>query len=433
MILFVASLLVLAHVVLFFLLFSQRINVLYLLAASFIFVAPISGSSLQNVVYFKYGRVYITLLLVAIPILILRQYRLGPASIAFMTFVTVYALAALWSQYPLWGLAYKGLFALTVLSGILLACNTRSLNDLKWGLRVLLFGGLVFAFFILLEFVRNPAAVGHVGRLMAFGINPNRIGQTVAPLVIISVFLVLYSDSKPWRLVGYAMGALFSAVIVYTGSRGAAGMALIGSFILLIPLARRPVLLTTIAIFIGSTVFIGMGILETDAAERLGQVDFDTRQGVWADGMAMVRESPVWGQGWVYNPLTDEAAMTRNLHSIYLQVLAETGAMGLLLLGVVIVFVLFFALSTYRSTLYATASHQYSYFAVAMMGSVFAHGVIESGAFVGTTANALLLGLSLGLIDRLPQLAQDELAMLDEWWESHESEATVGSDYLVTA
>jgi predicted Kef-type K+ transport protein len=116
--------------------------------------------------------------------------------------------------------------------------------------------------------------------------------------------------------------------------------------------------------------------------------------------------SPLVGQGWI-----DSGNGTANLMSIYMQTLAELGVIGMAILIVVLVIL---AGRAWRLRAIVRRYHfaaDVGYLAIGLMVSILAHGAFESGDFMGSTINALLLGFSVGLLDRLPDLIVNAVAV----------------------
>jgi hypothetical protein len=423
------------HSVLVYALITRRINALYFVAASFCFIAPVSTASfLENTTLFKYGRVYVSVLIVVLGFMVLRLYRYGPASMTFFAFIALYVLGALWSDEPLMGVLYKGLFGAVFLSGVMLAFGTRDHFDLRIGLRILTIAGAAFAVFILMELVRNPDAIArHLGRLFAFGINPNRIGHTSAPLLIVASAVALHDTSRIWRQFGYAVIGLLAIVILYTGSRGAFGMAMIGTTIVAFPTIKRPGLFLSVATFVGAVVFFGLGIIAEGARSRLFLIHGDIRKEMREAAWAYFVDAPVFGQGWVYN--VGVVASTRNMHSVYGQVLAELGAVGFTLFWLTIFVVGVMVLRSWKYVIQVPQCVGYGYLMLGLFTAIFAHAFVESATFVGTTVNAMMLGWAIGMIDRMKEIAfdtyQQELPWQMEYLEAGDDEPE--SDLTATA
>lgn len=227
-------------------------------------------------------------------------------------------------------------------------------------------------------------------------------------MIICASAVAFYDRSKPWRLLAYGIAAIQALAIISSGSRGGAFMAAIGIFACALPLIRRPVLL---AFTVGVIYFAGGFILDAvspRASERLGDLSFDTRRVEWAKGWEYFSASPFIGQGWVSDEGGREGGSTQNMHSVYMQVLAETGMVGAVVFGVMLAFVLWRAFMLY---VYARTHHadtRYVYFTVGLMGALLAHCMAESSTIMGSNINGLMLPFTIGLVDRLRELMAQE-------------------------
>lgn len=401
-----------AHLLL--VLLAQRINPLFLLFAAFLVFSPFSAATeLPGVVGAKYARVYVTLLIPAVGFLLLRLYRPRPAGVAFLAFMTLYCLAGLWSDRPVDAALYKGNFALVAVGGLMIAYSLSDFHDLRKGLRVTLLAASVFGVLTLINIAVNPSAITHLGRLSVWGMNPNRIGQTAAPMLILCAPVALYDPSKLWRLFAYAVGASLAIIIVYTGSRGAAGMAMIGVFAALVPMVRRPGQLFFLFVLVGATTFVAMSLIEAAAAERFTNVSVANRAEPWTMALSEFQKSPVIGVGWLHSAPIQELVGATNAHSMYMQILAETGALGSLVFLGVLVYLGFRGLRTLRIIQAGGENRETGYFALGIIAAVFAHGFIESGAVMGSTINGMMLTMGIGLIDRIPEMLAEQ-----EQWEA---------------
>lgn len=400
---------VLAHVVL--LLLPKRINLLYLLTALYFVVAPLSVAvELPGYTFLKYGRVYLTVLTVLLGFFYYVIYRPRLTGGLFLGFAIYYAAAGLYSDLPQSALMYKGLWVATLLSGLMLAYSTRSTDELRRGLRLLLYASAFFVLLMMAKLFTDPGALNKFGRFMPWGMNPNRVGQTVAAMAIVATYTALYEPSKFIKLL--SLGTLFflAVTLLYTGSRGAAGYAVVGAVILATPLVRRPALLIVAALVGAAGVSLVMKLFSIETTERLGEVNLDTRESVWAEALAYFADSPLIGQGWVYQYASRDEGSTQNMHSIYFQTLAETGLFGFVLLAITLTAIGVRCLWAWRFTLRTGYEIPTVHFALAVVGAVFAHGLFESGSFTGATLGAVILGLGLGLLDRIPELYQLEFA-----------------------
>ena len=405
---------VLFHVAL--LISSRWLNVLLVVAAGFLFLSPISGATeFPLVVPAKYGRIYCTLLILILGVFVAKIYRLRPVGLLFMTFVAFYTFAAVWSGEPVEGVKYKSLYFLVVLGGFFIAYSIRNLRELESGMRLFGIACAIFAAFILLQIARNPGAISNVGRLAAWGMNGNRIGQTAAPMITVCAYLALYDSAKAWKVFGYVTGVFLGLIIVYTGSRGAAGEGLIGCFVVGIPLMRRPALFGTVLTLFVITVLLVFRFSGADegASERFFDFSMDTRADPWSLAAYYIQDAYIFGNGWVYQTATSGTPSTENLHSMYIQVFVETGVVGITILGVALLAILYKAWISFREVRENVLESHSIYLALALLVSILAHGFFEAGTVTGSLVNSVLLPFSIGLLDRIPELQRAALASTD--------------------
>ena len=387
---------------------SRWLNPIALIAGAYFVIGPLSSASdLPFVGVLKYGRVYVTLLLLFVAFFVVRLYRLRATAVAFLLFVGFYVMAALWSNLPVAALKYKGLYGLAVLSGFMLAYSIRDFRDLELSLRILLVAASVFAGIIVVQFLRNPAALIQNERLALWNMNPNRVGQALVAMLILTAYIALYDRSVLWRRTAYIVGSVLGIMLIYTGSRAAAGATLIGCFIVAIPMIRQPGKLAFIGILVGITVLIALRASEVAGTERLLDTNLENRQGVWGAAMNHWKESPIYGKGWVYNIIGDRAA-TANMHSMYLQTIVEAGIFGGILMVLAMVYVVNAGRRLLRYVRELDLVVPSAYLALGYVVAIFVHGAVESGTLLGSTLNAMMLPFALGLFDRIPEMLRGE-------------------------
>ena len=421
-----------------FLVFRPRgINVLFLLTAVYIVISPVSGASMGSDVFTgqtqlfavgmvtKFVRVYVTLLIALIAVTGYGIHRLRPASVMLMAFALFFAGAALWSTAIIWGLFHKGLFALSVFCGIVLPYSLKNESDLIRGVRLFGVVALIVAGYTLFQFFMSPGATITNSRLAAIGINPNRVGATCASLIIPCLFLVLYDRHKVWKILSYIGGASLGLSVLCTGSRGAAAVAVVGIFFLLLPLIKRPLV---VAVLLGATGAIGFFVLtnfEIAGANRVLQIknlesgemvnvteieDADqlidslasTRSMIWGNAVQRFKKNPILGVGWMHSP----SPFTVNCHNMYLQTAAETGLVGLTFLVITAIVLAGYWMRAARTRRRYPGSIESEYFAAAIIMAMLVHGLGESATVLGSAVNPILLGFAVGLIDHIPRLAR---------------------------
>jgi len=258
--------------------------------------------------------------------------------------------------------------------------------------------------------VGNPSTFKEVARLIAMGMQPNLLGMTCASMLIICGYTALYDHAKFWKLAAYGSGTACVVLILYSGSRGAALMGFIGCFVLALPLVKRPGLLVIMLMLCVVPILVMVAQSDTQLSEsamRFTEEQGANRDQPWRAAIEYFRERPLMGQGWVYHTGAREAA-SANMHSIYLQVLAEMGIVGMVILvPTLLICFLRGARTWYRLHPIPAARHD-AYYGLALVSAVLVHGLIESATLKGDTPNAVILGLGIGLFDRLVELA-------DQW------------------
>ncbi len=403
---------VLSHVGLVVL--ARRFNVLLLLATAYLMLSPASGASeLPGPLYqwAKLGRIYVTLLMLLLAFTVVRVSSIRPLSSLFLAFIAFFTASALWSDMPMDALKYKGLYALMVLAGLLIGNSVRSLDELHDGVRMFALAGLVFVAFIMFQVVTNPAAISRVGRLAAWGMNGNRIGQTAAPLLTICGYLALYDPKRLWKLLGYGTGVMLGIIIIYTGSRGAAVEALVGSFLVGIPLLRRPAVFVLVLVFFSGTAFLAFRYsgAEERATDRFFDPSLETREDPWTEGMRYFHQAPVGGNGWVtHEGEVGKPESTTNFHSMFMQVLVEAGLVGLTLFILVWAIIVVGAVRTLRRVRRMRSSTAI-YLIAGLLFAILTHGFFEAGTLIGSLVDSLLLPFCIAMLGRLPALERARL------------------------
>src|SRR5690242_3330007 len=124
---------VMLHVI--WVLLSNRYPSIYVLAAAFMLLSPFSLSPLiSGVGAFKLGRIYVTILMAISAFVFLRRTGLGPATKLFLFFIVYFFLGVIWSDHPLQGFNYKGLFVMLALGGLTMGACLRTMDDFHRGM-----------------------------------------------------------------------------------------------------------------------------------------------------------------------------------------------------------------------------------------------------------------------------------------------------------
>jgi len=392
------------HVMLMFM--GTRWGVLFVLLAGFVVLSPISAATeLPFLEAAKYARVYTTLLAIFIGLLTVRR-NVGSASRMLILFLLLYALGALWSDRPVNGLIFKGIAVMAVVAGVFVGSSSSFSSNLLRGMQLPLYAGALFGLLIIAHLAANPNAISHIGRLAAWGMNPNRIGQTAAPLALIALYFALLYPRRLDRIIGWMTCSALLITILYTGSRASLGMFVVGGAMIALNLSRQ----------FGRLVFAGLGILiifgiameflDITAATRITEVSLDTREDFWQAGYQQFRSSPWVGTGWAFSTIGRETGSTLNHLSIYLQTLVELGLVGIGFLTTALLLVVRSLVRSYRATREIPWLKNLWFLLSALVAGILAHGFFESSVLMGSTINTILLGFAVGLSDRLPQIAE---------------------------
>lgn len=387
--------------------FYRVVHPVVLVTMCFVVVSMLSASTLPGVVAWKYGRVYLALLAVVVGLFCIRRSQVGPALRALLAFAALYVLAGLWSEDPLGGLMFKGMFLFTVMMGAAAVLVARHEGEIWQWQRCMVLAGACVTLILCVGLAGRPGVLLSGERLAVFGLNPNRIAETLGPLLVFSCFGVLHEPSKLWRVAAYGMTLPAAALLLATGSRAGFGQAMIGFMLLMLPLVRRPALFLAGCGTIGLGMLFVLGFVEETRAVQISAYSFSTRTHVWSRALATFYEAPLFGIGWARMAGEHGWASSVNVLSIYLQVLVEMGIAGALAMAAMLVWWMRCA----RHAFIATAQHPtlrpLCYLAAALALSVLGHGVAESGALMGSSINAMCLGASAALMDALTVTARE--------------------------
>jgi len=386
-----------------------RTNKIYLLAAAFMIVAPlsISGTATEGI---KYARLAITAAMVGFGLFIYKPEPFGSTTKAFLFFCSFFTAAALWSDDITWALFNKSMFFMSILGGLFMAFTTKTDQELYKGIKLLAVTGTVAGFFLFLTYLQNPEANTAGDRMAVGGMNANTIGASAAPMFIFSFFLGLWQTGFKWKALCFSSSILLAIVILGSGSRGAVLMAIVGTLIATKPFLQKkasmvimscaiPIaLLQLVAVTAGFDIASKIPGLSriTESTEKKG----NTREGMWKYAYKKYETSPMIGIGWLHFGTSKSSA---NCHNLYLQVLTETGIVGSAIFLAALVQILLRSRNV-KYELYGSNQPELLALPLGLLASIAVHGMVEASALFGTTALPLLLGYSVGLIDRLPAL-----------------------------
>jgi O-antigen ligase len=376
-----------------------RFRPIFLLAGAFVLLAPLSvatGLGLSEPA--KYARLATTVLIVLAGAATGRGLRMGAAGKAMTAFVAIFIGACVWSGNPVYACFYKGMFGLSFMSGLVLVNSVRSVEEFTKGLRLLGFVAVLAAFVALAVFLRDPDASTSLERMSVFGLNANLLGEASALLWILCLYLATSQRSRFWlALMALACGAL-GLIIIGTGSRGAALMALTGTLFVLLPMVQRPGRLAAALLGVLVVVYLAFEVFELSGGDRfVNEISKDTRSAIWSHAFRKYfMRHPLTGVGWLH--YGDQWATLQNA---YLQTLVETGLLGAGVLALALGMTARGLYRNYQQVKRRRLPRELLYLNLAFLVPVLMHGMAESSLFIGCSLDSLFLGMGVGLVDRM--------------------------------
>lgn len=286
-----------------------------------------------------------------------------------------------WQTYGptnlIWLFGSIGLASGLTYAGQMIAASARPERAVRWiGGAVVLAGFATVAIEMIQAAKPGFSAGGFIAAMPAdltpYG-NLMQRNHAAALLGLALLFVAYFTDQAPhlkWaRACGWIAAGILTLGIVLTASRiGLAYVVLAGGFYGVLrtgqdeprPLAHMRVARWAIVGLLAGAVAYGVfAWLESkvlashaiSASGRFAGAGMGARDAIWAQAWAMFRAHPLFGAGWgsfsafaLAGALTSsQAQFVNNAHDIVLQILAETGLVGLTLTG------LPFALSVWRS------------------------------------------------------------------------------------
>lgn len=385
-------------------------NRMYLLAAIFFIVAPlsVSGDASTGI---KYVRLALTAAMVGVGIFVYQAESFRSTSKAFVFFAVFFTAGALWCDKIGWGIFNKGMFLMATLSGVYMAYTTKSEEQLSAGLKLLALSGMIAGFLLFGAYLANPEDNTAGDRLAVGGMNANTIGAAAGPMFIFSFFLGLWQTEFKLRIISFVSSILLAIVILGSGSRGATLMAIVGTLIATKPFLQKKAstVILCVAIPLGGLQIVALTTGESvlskiPGAERIfeGGNKKNTRDGMWTWTFKQYKKSPIIGIGWLHF-----GNSSANCHNAFLQILTEVGIIGSA------IFLSFFVqflvrMRDVKYDLQGTSHPELVALPVGLLASLGIHGMVEASVLLGTTALPILLGYSVALVDRLPDILNKE-------------------------
>ncbi len=389
---------------LFLFIMGRKVNTLYILLSVILVLAAFSGASgFALGTLAKLVRGYALLLLIGLAFFRYRTTNFSTASLAWLFFLTIFTLSAFWSDWPPSVLFHKAQAILVALAGIIAAYSVSGEKQLMQGLRTLLVGGVALGIGVLLLAIFESGGAFLYGRINLGGVVATRLASNVAPLLLVCTYLAIYDRSKAWKPVEYATVGLLASILLLTGARGPAAAAVLGFLIQLLPRGGRRLRVLALPVLIACSGLIVLGALREEVkVERLLSTA-NTRAAIWRTSMEEIVTSPMIGHGGLL--VGPPGALTRfNTHNAWLQIVIEQGLLGLALFGVCALVVCGCGVQMYRLVSRHPPMVHLAIFPVSIIMAALFHGTIEI-SLIAPSSFALLVGLSIGLIDHLPRMA----------------------------
>lgn len=166
--------------------------------------------------------------------------------------------------------------------------------------------------------------------------------QTAAFLAQFAMFFwgfLQFLKRRKARLLSYGLVAVTLFATMYTFSRGAYLAVLVSTFVLGVVKDRKLLLLVGVFLLTWQTV------VPTAVSERVnmtqdanGQLEASAQERVslWEDAKTAIASDPIFGIGYATYQLTEHVDGLRDTHNWYVKVMVETGAVGLLIVLVLL-------------------------------------------------------------------------------------------------
>lgn len=392
---------------------SSRIQ--FLLAGIILLVAPLSSSG-DSTPAIKLLRIGLSAAMVLGCLGHFNRTRVRKLSRGLFGFAVFYTVAAAWSNDPLYGFLHKGMFLASCVAGIVLAASLNGISDLRLGLRTMVpfitFGAVA----VLFVAITDPGSHYVFGRLAAFRMNANAVGQSAAAMSILCLSHMVL-DRSNWRYLSGASWIMLGYIIIETGSRGSVLMAVAGGALVCVGVFRGVarnigLILVFFAIVSPALVLVGAELVsDVDVEASANRRDWtsgggrmqremlkDTRSAMWSVCLREWQQSPVIGVGWFAHRHRSRSTM-----NMYLQVLVECGVIGALILAAWLAGLVSWCIRLSRKVGGWPRDYRVcAWLSIGCVLGLLVHGIAESSVLLGTTANPLLLGYAVVMVERIP-------------------------------
>ena len=228
------------------------------------------------------------------------------------------------------GLAVRGRSPYPIVASLLAAAALASTTALAQSMGAeALFGGLIWP--------AEDRAATAVDRVTGPFLDPNYFGAYLATAMTLGLACTVIARSTWTKAVTMAVSAFVGVAMVLTLSRGALAALAAGIVTIAFTRGRKTGFITLgsmlLAIAIAWPFFAGVRFA-ADPSRAQGGLgaqlgESSDRTGAWLGGLETFMSSPVFGVGW--GRLVDEASTGIPAHNWYINILGETGIVGLIL------------------------------------------------------------------------------------------------------
>jgi len=166
--------------------------------------------------------------------------------------------------------------------------------------------------------------------------------QTAAFLAQFAMFfwgLVQFLKRRKAKLLSYGLIAITLFGTMYTFSRGAYLAVLVSTFILGVLKDRKLLVLVGVFLLTWQTVVpaaVSERVNMTQDANGQLEASAQERVSLWEDAKTAIASDPIFGIGYATYQLTEHVDGLRDTHNWYVKVLVETGAIGFLIVLVLL-------------------------------------------------------------------------------------------------
>jgi O-antigen ligase len=256
-------------------------------------------------------------------------------------FVALGALSALWATSS--GATFTDLSRLAQVIVLMLVTYTAAAT--RTGFRLIL-GAYLAASALTSLYAIGTGAYSQAGRLAGL-FDPNYFAASLIPALLVALFLVLAPGSRRARLAAGAVAAVDLLAFVLTQSRGGlVGLAVALVAALVVAGSARPRVLAVVLVLFA----VGLGYYTLTPPSHVSSSSSSGRAGEWRIALRIFGQRPLNGVGLGNFGVVEPSYATQNLnlsrvrfvvtdrqrvHNTYLEVAAEEGIVGVLLLLVI--------------------------------------------------------------------------------------------------